>query len=90
MSKPQPFYPETIKVFSQYDLIQELNKFLKWCDENGYVLHVYRNRKGGDSATPLIKTRDDLLDAYLGIDSVKLEKERRTMLAELNSDAEEK
>lgn len=73
----EPQYPESEKLGSEG--VSTVVEFLEWLQDHGYFIAETRNGPIRISS----KLPSALINEWLGVDPVKLEAERRTMLARL-------
>lgn len=81
MAETDGKYPECERVRAVSDQSQGIGEFLEWCQEEGYVLASFDEATG--TCWPIRKRIEQLLADYFEIDLVKVEAERRAMLAEI-------
>lgn len=78
-------YPECQKLRAGADERSTINDFLEWMQEKygAFLARYDRDSEFPDLLWPLRKSADALAQEYLGVDPVKLENERRDILAKL-------
>lgn len=79
-------YPECEKLAALRNERSTICDFLEWLGERGMFLCRYEN--DSQLPWPISASADELAMKYLGIDPVKLEQERRAMLAEFEATGE--
>jgi len=75
-------YPECEKIAAVQDKSNVLGEFLDFLDSKGIELAKYGGL-GGEELYPIYPGKEQLLADFFGIDLVKVEQERRAILADL-------
>lgn len=73
-------YPECEKMKAISEDSQKIGEFLEWLDQHSMFVAEYDRR---DFPQPIRLNREQLLAKYFKIDLNKVEKERRSILADL-------
>lgn len=73
---------EMEKFSGAHATLETIRDFLEWCD--GQKIELAAWTPHGTRMLPIIEGREGLLMRYLDLDPVKLENERRALLAHFN------
>ena len=78
-------FPEHAKLHEISNLSQAIGEFLDWCSDQGWTLAEIPD---GYEHTwfPIHRSTTQLLAEHFGIDTAKIEQEKRTMLDQIRQD----